>query len=100
MIEPSALIINSSKDNRVLKALGTEVRVRILELLQNQDEEGLIHVSLCNIDHQKDHQVSVELNGLAPQPVSGKILSSVDMRDHNSFDEPGKVMIVVILEIS
>ena len=32
-----ALIIDSSRDSRVLKALGTEVRVRILELLQNQE---------------------------------------------------------------
>ena len=32
-----ALIINSSRDSRVLKALGTEVRVQILELLQNQE---------------------------------------------------------------
>jgi predicted transcriptional regulator len=35
--KPHALIIDSSRDSRVLKALGTEVRVRILELLQNQE---------------------------------------------------------------
>jgi predicted transcriptional regulator len=32
-----ALIIDSSRDNKALKALGSEVRVRILELLQNQE---------------------------------------------------------------
>jgi len=32
-----SLIIDSSRDLRVLKVLGTEVRVRILELLQNQE---------------------------------------------------------------
>jgi predicted transcriptional regulator len=32
-----ALIIDSSRDIRVLKAIGTEVRVRVLELLQNQE---------------------------------------------------------------
>jgi len=32
-----ALIIDSSRDVRILKVLGTEVRVRILELLQNQE---------------------------------------------------------------
>ena len=32
-----SLIIDSSRDNRVLKALSTEVRMRILELLQNQE---------------------------------------------------------------
>ena len=31
------LFIDSNKDSRVLKALGTEIRIRILELLQNQE---------------------------------------------------------------
>ena len=31
------MIIDSSRDSKVLKAFGTEVRVRILELLQNQE---------------------------------------------------------------
>jgi predicted transcriptional regulator len=32
-----SLIIDSSRDSRVLKVLGAEVRIRILELLQNQE---------------------------------------------------------------
>jgi predicted transcriptional regulator len=32
-----ALIIDSSRDSRILKVLGAEVRIRILELLQNQE---------------------------------------------------------------
>jgi predicted transcriptional regulator len=32
-----ALIIDSSRDGKALKALGSDVRVRILELLQNQE---------------------------------------------------------------
>jgi len=31
------LIIDSSRDSRILRALGTEIRVRILELLQNRE---------------------------------------------------------------
>jgi predicted transcriptional regulator len=34
---PQALIVDSSRDAKVLKALASEVRVRILELLQNQE---------------------------------------------------------------
>jgi predicted transcriptional regulator len=34
---PHALIIDSSRDSKILKVLGTEVRIRILELLQNQE---------------------------------------------------------------
>ena len=36
-MERNALIIDSYRDSRVLKVLGTEVRIRILELLQNQE---------------------------------------------------------------
>jgi predicted transcriptional regulator len=35
--KPRALAIDSSQDSKVLKALGAEVRLRILELLQNQE---------------------------------------------------------------
>jgi predicted transcriptional regulator len=35
--EPQALIIDSSRDAKLLRALASEVRVRILELLQNQE---------------------------------------------------------------
>jgi len=35
--KPHTLFIDSFKDSRVLKVLGAEVRVRILELLQNQE---------------------------------------------------------------
>jgi predicted transcriptional regulator len=34
---PQALIIDSSRDGKVLRSLSSEVRVRILELLQNQE---------------------------------------------------------------
>ncbi|MHB9295300.1 hypothetical protein PilKf_01042 [Pillotina sp. SPG140] len=34
---PQALVINSSRDAKLLKALASDVRVRILELLQNQE---------------------------------------------------------------
>jgi predicted transcriptional regulator len=36
-VGPHALVIDSSRDSRILIALGTEVRLRILELLQNQE---------------------------------------------------------------
>jgi predicted transcriptional regulator len=35
--KPHALVIDSSRDSKVLRALGSEVRLRILELLQNQE---------------------------------------------------------------
>ena len=35
--KPHVLILDSSRDGRVLKAFGAEVRIRILELLQNQE---------------------------------------------------------------
>ncbi|NLI61285.1 MAG: alpha-N-arabinofuranosidase, partial [Clostridiales bacterium] len=35
--------------------------------------------------------VDVELRGIMAKQVSGRVLTSEDIRDHNTFDEPEKV---------
>ncbi|GHV14792.1 intracellular exo-alpha-L-arabinofuranosidase 2 [Spirochaetia bacterium] len=55
------------------------------------DDEDRIHVSLTNIDPVKEQKVNLELRGIPLKSVSGQILSSANMQDHNSFDNPEKV---------
>ena len=57
----------------------------------SRNKDGLIHISLCNADHQKAASVDVELRGIMAKQVSGRVLTSEDIRDHNTFDEPEKV---------
>ncbi|MEK7253440.1 MAG: alpha-L-arabinofuranosidase C-terminal domain-containing protein, partial [Bacteroidota bacterium] len=56
-----------------------------------KDKEGRIHVSLVNIDAQKSQEVSVDLRGAAVKTVSGRVLTSAKIQDHNTFEQPEKV---------
>ena len=55
------------------------------------DGEDKIHVSLCNADPVKDQKISLDLRGFSPKSVSGQIITSANMQDHNTFDNGNKV---------
>ena len=57
----------------------------------SKDENGKVHVSLTNIDLHKDHEITISLRGEDFKAVSGRILKSGKIQDHNTFDEPNKV---------
>ena len=57
----------------------------------SRDQEGIVHISLVNIDAQQAQPVSIDLGEGAPSAVSGRLLSSDDIHDHNTFDIPAKV---------
>jgi alpha-N-arabinofuranosidase len=60
----------------------------------SEDEEGRIHVSLTNIDVQNGQKVKLELRGLTLSPsvqAKGRIVTSDNMTDHNTFDRPDVV---------
>jgi alpha-N-arabinofuranosidase len=57
----------------------------------SEDKDGKVHISLVNIDSQNAHQISLDVSKLGLKSVSGEILSSAKLQDHNTFDEPNKV---------
>ena len=57
----------------------------------SKNSDGVIHISLCNVHHESSATVDIELRGAAANKVSGRILTSDNMRDHNTFLEPDKV---------
>jgi alpha-N-arabinofuranosidase len=57
----------------------------------SKDASGKVHVSLTNIDINKSHQITVDLRGDAFSKVSGTILVSEKIQDHNTFQNPSKV---------
>ncbi|MHB9295288.1 alpha-L-arabinofuranosidase [Pillotina sp. SPG140] len=57
------------------------------------DDEGHFHVSLTNADPRNEREITIELAGFEPQSVSGQIISSSDMRDHNTFENPDVITI-------
>jgi alpha-N-arabinofuranosidase len=55
------------------------------------DDDGRIHVSLTNSDPNSEQKVTVELRGDMAKSVSGTIITSASMQDHNTFEKPGTV---------
>lgn len=55
------------------------------------DNSGVGHISLVNIDANKSQEISITLNGSKFKNVTGRILASEKVTDHNTFDLPSKV---------
>jgi len=57
----------------------------------SKNKNGVVHISLVNIDANKEHTVALSLEELGVKQLSGTILTSKNLQDHNSFDNPGAV---------
>ena len=61
----------------------------------SKNTEGIIHISLCNIDHHNDVDFELELRGLPSSHtrVTGTILTGDSMNAHNTFEQPDVVKV-------
>lgn len=57
----------------------------------SKDKNGLVHISLVNVDAKKQNTVEIDLNELGIKSASGQILASAKLQDHNSFENPTKI---------
>ena len=71
-------------------ALG-EKKIKAISASASKDKNGDLHISLVNIDAHNEQEIIIELGDLSAMTVTGRILRSEKLQDHNSFDNPGKV---------
>jgi alpha-N-arabinofuranosidase len=57
----------------------------------SMDTLGRTHISLVNIDAKKAQTVSLKIDGGKFSAVTGRILASPKLQDHNSFDKPNTI---------
>ena len=57
----------------------------------SKDSAGLIHISITNINPDKEETISINIEGIKFKNVSGRILTSAKLQDHNTFDDPEKI---------
>ena len=57
----------------------------------SRQDDGKVHLSICNLHPDEDKEVSVEFRGLRPRSVKGRILTSGSMNGHNTFDQPERI---------
>jgi alpha-L-arabinofuranosidase len=63
-----------------------------ISISASRDQQGFIHISLVNIDATKSNRIQIE--GLGPEwkLIAGRMLHSAHIQDHNSFDDPEKII--------
>jgi alpha-L-arabinofuranosidase len=57
------------------------------------DKAGVVHISVVNVNPSKQISVRCAMTNVAANKITGKILTSKHMQDHNTFDEPNNVTI-------
>lgn len=62
-----------------------------LTVSASKDSNGLVHVSVANVDSKKENKIEINLKEFGVKNVSGKILTSEKLQDYNSFDNPKKI---------
>jgi len=68
-----------------------EKSVPALTVSASIDKSDKLHISLTNIDNRNQQKIEIDLQGYAAKGVTGRILTSKDIRDLNTFDAPSKV---------
>jgi alpha-L-arabinofuranosidase len=63
-----------------------------ISMSASRNKSGFTHISLVNIDPEKNHQVRILCEGPVLKLDSARILQSGKIQDHNSFTEPDKII--------
>ncbi len=66
-------------------------KIKAISASASKDKNGTVHVSVVNIDAAKSQQLTINLGDVKANSVSGRILTSGKVQDHNSFEQPTKV---------
>ena len=62
--------------------------VPMLSASASRDKNGLIHITIANVDLDNAQNVSIDLQGTKIASVKGRILTSGNITDHNTFEKP------------
>ncbi|SFW48143.1 alpha-N-arabinofuranosidase [Sinomicrobium oceani] len=62
-----------------------------LSVSASRNKEGVVHVSLVNIDASESHKLSLQFDDVNVRGAEGTILTSKKLQDHNTFENPAKV---------
>ncbi len=66
-------------------------KLAALSVSASRDAAGTVRVSLCNLNLNRTARIVIEMRGIKPQSVSGRILTSPTINAHNTFEKPDEV---------
>ncbi|HEX3030430.1 MAG TPA: alpha-N-arabinofuranosidase [Clostridia bacterium] len=64
-----------------------------ISVSSSMDNEGKIHVSLCNLNPSKDTEIDIDIRGTAVKSISGKVLTAGEINSMNTFEDSSCVKI-------
>ncbi len=68
-----------------------EKKIQAVSASASKDKNGVTHISLLNMDANNAQEIKIDLGGLSASTISGKILQSGKLQDHNTFENPDKI---------
>lgn len=80
----------SVRDNRT---------VPMVSATTSKDKNGVIHISLSNINADEMQEITVNLGDVKAKKAVGEILTSTQLTDYNSFENPDIVKPTVFKEV-
>jgi alpha-N-arabinofuranosidase len=90
-VHQEALLIPSDLKSETFELNGKKIPA--LSTSASVDSNGVIHVSIVNTNHGKNIKLYCRSNGITEKKITGKILTSGKIQDHNTFENPDKVVI-------
>ena len=64
----------------------------------SKDSNGVVHITLVNIDPKNKISVSANFNGATFKQADGQVLTSSSFSDINTFDNPDKVKLAAFTD--
>ncbi|MGA8265692.1 MAG: alpha-L-arabinofuranosidase C-terminal domain-containing protein, partial [Ignavibacteriaceae bacterium] len=68
-----------------------KMKIPAVSVSASKDKSGNIHISLTNIDDTNGQSVDIDLKDFDAKKITGRILTSPDVHDHNTFENPTKI---------
>jgi alpha-N-arabinofuranosidase len=75
-------------------------RLPAVSVSASKDKANLTHISLVNIDLKKENKIQIDLKELEIKDVTGYVLSSSEVQDYNTFEDPNKIAPTVFNKFS
>lgn len=66
-------------------------KIAALNVSASRSEDGTVNISIVNVHPDKAMALECELRGADLKNISGQILTSAKLNDHNTFDQPDKI---------
>ncbi|PCJ96514.1 MAG: alpha-N-arabinofuranosidase [Flavobacteriaceae bacterium] len=98
ILTPTYHVMNMYKVHQDALLLPTEItnnslynELPAISVSASKDANGVNHISLVNIDPKKEISIEISVADLGIKNVSGAVLTSNKLQDHNTFENPDKV---------